>query len=208
MNIKRSDFIKFGSMTAVGAMAVPSLLNSCANATGSGGAPCTGPGWDIEERIKELGLVLPAAPRPGLFKPVLVVGNMLYTSGLGPDMPIGVETDLPNNGTQIIGRVGEDLTLEGGKVAARYVGLTMLAILKEYFGDLNKICRLVKTLGMVNCTADFRSSPAVINGFSELMAEIFGEENGIGVRSAVGMMLPFNIAVEVEAVFELHTSTN
>ena len=203
MNLKRSDFIKLGSMTAVGAVAVP-LLNSCSNATGSSGVVCSGPGYDIEQKIKDLGLVLPVAPKPGLFKPVLVTGNMLYTSGLGPDMPVGVVTDIPNNGTQIIGRVGEELTLEQGKVAARYVGLTMLAILKEYFGDLNKICRLVKTLGMVNCTADFHSSPAVVNGFSELMRDVWGEDCGIGVRSSVGMVsLPGNIPVEIECVFEL-----
>jgi len=148
-----------------------------------------------EERIKELGLVLPPAPKAlGLYKPILVSGNLLYVSGQVPVM---------NDGSLMTGRVGADLTLEEGKLAARQVGLTMISVIKEYFGDLNRIGRIVKTLGMVNCTMDFAQMPAVINGFSELMAEIWGEENGIGVRSAVGVMLPSNIAAEVEAVFEL-----
>jgi len=200
MNLKRSSFIKLGGATAVGSMAA--MLGSCA--TGASSAPCSCPGWDIEQRIKDLGLVLPVAPKPGIFKPVLVSGNMLYTSGFGPDIPVGVVTDIPNNGTQIIGRVGEALTLEQGKVAARYVGLTMLAIIKEHFGDLNRICRLVKTLGMVNCTPDFIQMPAVVNGFSELMRDIWGEDCGVGVRSSVGMAsLPSNIPVEIECIFEL-----
>lgn len=89
-------------------------------------------------------------------------------------------------------------------MAARQVGLTMLSTIKAHFGDLKKIKRLVKTFGMVNSTPDFGQHPAVINGFSELMADVFGEENGVGARSAVGMLLPFNIAVEIEAVFELY----
>ena len=197
MNLKRSTFIKLGGITAVGTMAViPTLLSSCGSSTGSSAATCPGPGFDVEQRIKDLGLVLPPAPSPGaaLFKPVLVSGNMLYVSGQGP-----VQSD----GSLIIGKVGSDLTLEEGQLAARQVGLTMISVIKEYFGDLNKICRLVKTLGMVSCAPDFYSTPAVINGFSGLMAEIFGEEHGIGVRSAVGMTLPSNIAVEVEAMFEL-----
>ena len=151
--------------------------------------------YDPEQRIKELGLVLPPAPKPiGLYKPILVSGNMLYVSGQGP---------IKLDGSLITGRVGDDLSLEEGKLAARQVGLTMISVIKEHFGDLNKIYRIVKTLGMVNSTLDFQGHPAVINGFSELIAEIFGEENGIGVRSAVGMVLPGNIAAEVEAVFEL-----
>ena len=197
MNLKRSTFIKLGSMTAVGSIAaIPTLLNSCNSATGSSGVICSASGIDHEQRIIDLGLVLPSAPKPvGMFKPVLISGNLLYVSGQGPNLP---------DGTQIIGKVGSDLTLEEGKLAARQVGLTMISTIKEHFGDLNKICRLIKTLGMVNCTMDFQQQPAVINGFSELIAEIFGEENGIGVRSAVGMVsLPSNIPVEVEAIFEL-----
>jgi enamine deaminase RidA (YjgF/YER057c/UK114 family) len=93
--------------------------------------------------------------------------------------------------------------MEQGKEAARQVGLAMLSLVKDNLGDLGRIKRLVKTLGMVNSSPDFTMHPAVINGFSELMAEVFGEDNGIGVRSAVGMFLPNNIAVEIEAMFEL-----
>jgi enamine deaminase RidA (YjgF/YER057c/UK114 family) len=151
---------------------------------------------DIELKIKELGLTLPPAPKPiGVYKPVLVIDKFLYVSGQGPLLP---------DGSLVKGKVGADLDLNQGKLAARQVGLTMLSTIKEHFGDLNRIKRIVKVLGMVNSTPDFESQPAVINGFSELMAEVFGEENGIGVRSAVGMTLPANIAVEVEAMFELY----
>jgi len=150
---------------------------------------------NIESRLAELNLVLPPATKPlGVYKPVVVAGNFLYVSGQGP-----MRTD----GSLIIGRVGENLTLEDGKTAARQVGLTMLSTIKSQIGDLNKLKRLVKVLGMVNSTPDFSMHPAVINGFSELMAEVFGEENGVGVRSAVGMFLPAGIAVEIEAMFEL-----
>lgn len=151
---------------------------------------------DPESRITGLSLVLPPPPKPmGVYKPVLVVGNFLYVSGQGP---------LKSDGTLIKGKVGADLSLEEGKDAARQVGLTMLSTIKAYYGSLNRIKRLVKVLGMVNSTPVFDQHPAVINGFSQLMADVFGEENGIGVRSAVGMILPSNIAVEVEAIFELH----
>jgi len=150
-----------------------------------------------ELRIKELGLILPPAPKPaGVYKPVLVTGNLLFVSGQGP---------LRSDGTLITGKLGGDLKTEDGKLAARQVGLTMLSTIKEHFGDLNKIKRIVKVLGMVNSVPGFEQHPAVINGFSELMAEVFGEEYGIGTRSAVGMMLPSNIAVEIEAIFELHS---
>jgi enamine deaminase RidA (YjgF/YER057c/UK114 family) len=151
---------------------------------------------DPESKIMELGLELPQAPKPmGVYKPVLVVGSLLYVSGQGP---------LKSDGTLIKGRVGKDLTADEGKLAARQVGLAMLSSIKANIGDLNRIKRLVKTLGMVNSSPDFDQHPAVINGFSELMAQIFGEDNGIGVRSAVGMFLPNNIAVEIEAMFELY----
>jgi enamine deaminase RidA (YjgF/YER057c/UK114 family) len=150
---------------------------------------------DPESQIKKLGLELPPAPKPvGVYKPVLVVDNLLYVSGQGP---------LKSDGTLIKGRLGADLKMEEGKQAARQVGLAMLSTIKTHFGELNKIKRIVKVLGMVNSTPDFDQHPAVINGFSELMADVFGEDNGIGVRSAVGMILPMNIAVEIEAVFEL-----
>jgi enamine deaminase RidA (YjgF/YER057c/UK114 family) len=149
-----------------------------------------------ESRLLELKLILPPSPKPlGVYKPVLIIGKILYVSGQGP-----MRTD----GTLITGRLGDSLSLEEGKQAARQVGLTMLSTIKGQIGELNGIKRIVKVLGMVNSTPDFGQHPAVINGFSELMAEVFGEDNGIGVRSAVGMFLPMNIAVEVEAMFELY----
>lgn len=149
-----------------------------------------------ESRIMKLGYELPSAPKPmGVYKPVLISGNFLYVSGQGPLKP---------DGALIKGRVGEDLTLEEGKNAARQVGLAMLSTIKANIGDLGKIKRIIKTFGMVNSASDFESHPAVINGFSELMAEVFGQDNGVGVRSAVGMILPGNIAVEIEAMFELN----
>ena len=149
-----------------------------------------------ELRITELGLELPTAPKPmGVYKPVLVIGNFLYVSGQGP---------LKSDGTLIKGKVGKELSMEEGKLAARQVGLAMLSTIKANIVDLNKIKRLVKVLGMVNSSPDFDQHPAVINGFSELMADVFGEDNGVGVRSAVGMILPANIAVEIEAMFELY----
>ena len=148
-----------------------------------------------ESIIEELGLELPSPPKAmGVYKPVLIIGKMLYVSGQGP---------LKSDGTLIKGRVGDDLSLEEGKLAARQVGLSMLSLIKSNIGDLGKIKRLVKTLGMVNSTPDFGAHPTVINGFSELMSDVFGSDNGVGVRSAVGMFLPNNIAVEIEAMFEL-----
>ncbi len=148
------------------------------------------------EKIKELKLEFPPAPQPaGVYRPVLVVDGFLYVSGQAP---------MNFDGTLMQGRVGDTISLEEGKLAARQVGLTMLSTIQTHFGALDNIKRLVKVLGMVNCTPDFQRQPLVINGFSELMADVFGKENGIGVRSAVGMMLPDGIPVEIEAVFELH----
>jgi len=149
-----------------------------------------------DSRIIKLKLELPPAPKPvGVYKPVLVIEKILYVSGQGPVKP---------DGSLMSGRLGDELNVEEGKLAARQVGLTMLSTLKTHFGDLSKIKRIIKVLGMVNSTPDFDQHPAVINGFSELFAEVFGEDNGIGVRSAVGMLLPLNIPVEVEAMFELY----
>jgi enamine deaminase RidA (YjgF/YER057c/UK114 family) len=151
---------------------------------------------DPDSRIIELGLTLPPTPKPaGIYKPVLVVDKFLFVSGQGP---------IRSDGSLMTGKLGADLDTAEGKLAARQVGLTMLSTIKTHFGELKNIKRLVKVLGMVNCAPGFDQQPAVINGFSELMAEVFGKENGIGVRSAVGMILPSNIPVEVEAMFELY----
>jgi enamine deaminase RidA (YjgF/YER057c/UK114 family) len=125
----------------------------------------------------------------------MIVGNLLYVSGHGP---------LQSDGTFTRGRVGDDMSMEDGKLAARQVGLAILATLKENIGSLNKIKRVMKVLGMVNCIPSFEKQPYIINGCSELFATVWGQDNGIGVRSAVGMgSLPDNIPVEIEAVFEL-----
>ncbi len=148
-----------------------------------------------DARIEELGLELPAPQVPaGTYMPVVQVGNMIYVSGHGP---------LRHDGTQIQGRVGDDLTEAQGNEAARVVGLCILSTVRNYLGSLDRVERLVKALGMVNAAPDFRHHPKVINGFSDLMVEVFGE-NGRGARSAVGMgSLPFNIAVEVEVIFQV-----
>lgn len=148
-----------------------------------------------EAKIVELGLELPAAPKPmGTYRPVVVSGKMCYVSGHGP---------LRADGTLITGRVGKDLDQKGGYEAARVTGLAVLASLRAEVGSLDRIARIVKTLGLVNSMPDFYDQPKVINGFSDLMVEVFGE-SGCGARSAVGAGgLPGNIAVEVEAIFEL-----
>src|SRR5712692_8996984 len=149
-----------------------------------------------ETRVQELHLTLPNPPKPvAKYKTAVLVGKMLYVSGHGPLKP---------DGKMIQGRVGADLTLEQGKDAARVVGLAILSTVRNTLGSLDKVKRLVKTLGMVNATPDFKDQPQVINGFSELMAEVFGEDAGVGTRSAVGMgSLPGNIAVEIECAFEV-----
>lgn len=149
-----------------------------------------------DQNFANLGLTLPPAPRPlGVYKPFLIVGNMVYVSGHGT---------VQEDGSLIIGRVGEVINVEGGKLAARQVGLAILATLKANLGSLDRIERVVKVLGMVNATLDFERHPYVINGCSELFAEVWGTEKGVGVRSAVGMAtLPDNIPVEVEAQFLL-----
>jgi enamine deaminase RidA (YjgF/YER057c/UK114 family) len=151
---------------------------------------------NAEERFKKLGLKLPPAPAPlGVYKPYLIDGKYLYLSGHGP---------VREDKTLIIGRIGSELNMEEGKLAARQVGLTMLSTICTHIGSLDKIKRVIKVLGMVNCTPDFERHPYIINGCSELFAAIWGEENGIGVRSAVGFgSLPDNIPVEIEAMFEL-----
>lgn len=149
-----------------------------------------------EENFSKLGLALPPAPSPlGVYKPYLIDGKYLYLSGHGP---------VQNDKSLIIGRIGKDMDMEQGKLAAQQVGLTMLSTIKTHLGSLDKVKRVIKVLGMVNCVPEFEKHPYIINGCSELFAKVWGTENGIGVRSAVGMgSLPDNIPVEVEALFEL-----
>ncbi|MBI1901338.1 MAG: RidA family protein [Planctomycetia bacterium] len=150
----------------------------------------------VEDRVKELKLELPPPPKPaGVYKPVVIAGNLAYVSGHGP---------LLNDGKMMTGRVGADVDKDGGYKAARQVGLAILASLRNSLGSLNRLKRLVKTLGMVNATPDFKEHPAVINGYSDLMRELLGADDGVGARSAVGMgSLPGNITVEIEAIFEV-----
>ena len=149
-----------------------------------------------DAKIQELGLELPPASAPmGVYKPIVITGNLAYLSGHGP-----VKTD----GSLMVGRVGDDLDLDAGYQSARQVGLTMLSTIRENLGSLDRVKRVIKVLGMVNCTADFPDHPKVINGCSELFAQVWGDENGIGARSAVGMgSLPGNIPSEIEAIFEI-----
>jgi enamine deaminase RidA (YjgF/YER057c/UK114 family) len=149
-----------------------------------------------EENFRSLGLELPPPPTPiGVYIPVLIDGKHCYVSGHGP---------LLSDKSLIRGRVGDEIDQEVGKHAARQVGLAILATLKHHLGSLDKVKRVIKVLGMVNAHSSFGKHPYVINGCSELFAQVWGEENGIGVRSAVGMgSLPDNIPVEIEALFEL-----
>ena len=149
-----------------------------------------------ESRIQELGLTLPpSVPPGGIYKPLVITGNIGYLSGHGPYL---------GDDKYITGRVGEDLTLDEGQEAARQVGLAILRTMKDQLGDLNKVGRIVKVLALVNSADNFHQQPQVINGFSELMKEVFGEDRGIGARSAIATnTLPSNIAVEIELIFEL-----
>jgi enamine deaminase RidA (YjgF/YER057c/UK114 family) len=149
-----------------------------------------------DQQFTQTGLTLPPAPAPlGVYKPYLIDGKHLYLSGHGP---------FQNDKSLIIGRIGNELDMEQGKLAARQVGLTMLSTIFTNLGSFNKIKRVIKVLGMVNCVSSFEKHPYIINGCSELFATVWGTENGVGVRSAVGFAsLPDNIPVEIEALFEL-----
>lgn len=149
-----------------------------------------------ESRLKELGihLIEPVAPTANFLKAVRI-GNLVYLSGHGPDKP---------EGGQVIGKLGSDLTIEQGQEAARLVGISLLSTLKKEIGDLNKVKRIVKVLGMVNAVPAFTNHSQVINGFSDLMVQVFGE-NGKHARSSVGLSsLPGNIPVEIEMIVELN----
>ncbi|MBD14680.1 MAG: hypothetical protein CMJ72_05870 [Planctomycetaceae bacterium] len=150
---------------------------------------------NAESRIVELGLEIPPTPPlGGNYSPVVIVGDMCYVSGQGPLLP---------SGEMLQGKVGSEISQEEGYQAARQVALAMLATLKANIHSLNRVTRIVKVLGMVNSAPDFLNHPQVINGFSDLMVEVFGED-GRAARSAVGMgALPGNISVEIEAILQI-----
>lgn len=148
------------------------------------------------ERLEELGFELPPAPSAlGIYKPAMTVGGLCYTSG---HLPILMD------GSLMTGCVGGNVDEDFGYRAARQAGLTMLSTLNEYLGSIDKVARVVKLLGMVYCTSEFTQQPAVVNGCSELMKDVFGPEAGIGTRSAVGVAsLPLGVTVEIEGIFEV-----
>jgi enamine deaminase RidA (YjgF/YER057c/UK114 family) len=149
----------------------------------------------IDERLSELGIVLPdARPPAGLYTGAVTTGSLIYTAGAGP-----VRAD----GSLVTGKVGRDLDIGAAREAARLTGLQLLAVLKAELGTLDRVARVVKILGMVNCAPGFNNTPGVIDGCSELLIQVFGEA-GRGARSAVGMAeLPSDIAVEIELIAEV-----
>lgn len=149
---------------------------------------------DAETKLKELKIELPAINKPlANYVHAVRSGNLLFLAGKGPGRP---------DGSLITGKVGKELSVDQGKDAARLTAINQLAVLKAELGDLNKVKRIVKVLGMINCDADFKDHSKVINGFSDLMVEVFGEK-GKHARSAVGMCsLPNNMAVEIELIVE------
>jgi enamine deaminase RidA (YjgF/YER057c/UK114 family) len=149
----------------------------------------------LAAKLSHLGIRLPPAPEPkGVYRPLVSSGNLVYTSGHLP---------IDDSGTLITGRVGAELDVDAGYKAAQWVGLGILASLRKELGTLDRVGRVVKVLGVVNCTSDFTQQPAVVNGCSELFAEVFGRETGIGARSAIGVnTLPLGVPVEIEAIFE------
>jgi enamine deaminase RidA (YjgF/YER057c/UK114 family) len=150
-----------------------------------------------EAKLVELKLELPPPPKVGgVYKPVVVIGNLAYVSG---------HVSLNKDGTMITGRVGSEVDQEAGKKAAEASGLAILSSLRANLGSLDRVKRVIKTLGMVNSTPEFKNHPEVINGCSELFAKLWGDDHGIGARSAVGMgSLPRNATIEIEVIFELN----
>jgi enamine deaminase RidA (YjgF/YER057c/UK114 family) len=171
------------------------LLGLAATPGGAGGQkqpPSSKPSQTPEQRLHLLGITLPAPPRPmATYVTRVQVGDILYTSGHGPT-------------GRVIGKVGRDLEVDAARAVARDVGLALLATIRDHLGTLDRVVRVVKLLGMVNCTDDFGLHPQVINGCSDLFVEVFGEDAGKGVRSAVGMSsLPSGIPVEIEMALQV-----
>jgi enamine deaminase RidA (YjgF/YER057c/UK114 family) len=185
-----TDRRSFLAVTLAGTGALAVMMPEQLSATASSRLQTT-----PEQRLKELGITLPAPQQPSAtLVPAVLSGSMLYCSGHGPRA----------EGKNITGKLGADLTPEQGKEAARLAGLNILSTVRNSLGTLDRVVRLVKTFGMVNSAPDFTGQSGVINGFSELMIQIFGEEAGKGARSAVGMSsLPVGWAVEIEAIFEV-----
>jgi len=186
----RRQFLRSSAFFAAGAAAswaVPLTIDALL----AGSAEAAGP----EARLRELKITLPPPSKPPrTLVPAVRVDNLLYVSGTGPRR---------EDGTFIQGKVGQ-LTVEDARAAARLVGLNVLSAVRGALGSLDRVVRLVKVLGMVNSPPEFTEHPKVIDGFSELMIEVFGESAGKGARSAVGMgSLPFNIVVEIEAIFQV-----
>ena len=179
-----------GLLTAPGAAAAASRLEA---------GPVSLPQVRPEARLPELGIELPPPPRPvATYVPAVIVGNVLYAAGHTPRQTDGTPA--------FVGKVGDDYTLEQGREAARFVALNILATVRNAVGSLDRISRLVRTFGMVNATPDFTQQPQVINGFSDLMVDIFGEEAGKGTRAAVGMgSLPGGMPVEIETYWEIRS---
>ena len=151
---------------------------------------------DYDKKLQEMGFELPKVSKPvAVYKSVVVVDNMAYLAGHIPRRP---------DGKIMTGKVGDDVELAEAQKAAERCAVAMLASLKAEIGSLNRVRRLVKTTGMVNCTPDFTDQSKVVNGCSELIRDLFGQENGVGARAAVGMSsLPLGAIVEIEAIFEI-----
>ncbi len=155
------------------------------------------PAQSAEAKLKELGIELPVIPRSAtsLIVPCVRAGDLLFVSG---HTPVGAD------GKNVVGRLGADMDVKQGQAAARLVALRVLSVVRAELGTLDRVVRVVKALGMVACTPDFTQTPAVVNGFSELLVQVFGEAAGKGARSAVGMAsLPGGVPVEVEVILQV-----
>lgn len=199
----RRDFFGGAAKVAVGGAAAVAM-GGASMALGAPTDPDAGtsvlprpPQVPPEARLRELGIELPAAPRPvATYVPAVPMGTILYVAGHTPRLPDG------SPGFQ--GKVGDDFTIEEGREAARAVGMNVLATIRGSLGSLDRIARLIRTFGMVNAAPDFTEQPRVVNGFSDFMVEIFGEEAGKGTRAAVGMgSLPGGMAVEIETFWQI-----
>lgn len=199
----RRDFFEGAARVAVGGAAAAALggtalaLSRPTGASALESGASSDPQVSPEARLRELGIeLIPATAPVATYVPTVAVGNVLYVAGHTPRMPDG--------SARFRGKVGDDFTLEQGREAAEFVATRVLATIRANLGSLNRVVRLVRTFGMVNATPDFTQQPQVINGFSDLMVQVFGEEAGKGTRAAVGMgSLPGGMAVEIETFWEI-----